>query len=120
MTRDYSEYKERLLAEQARLEEEMSGIAGRSTVNPADWEVSKPELDILPSDKNEVADQIEELVDNRAVLNELEAEHTAVLAALERIENGEYGVCETDGKEIPTARLDAYPAARTCVEHVMS
>ena len=82
MTRDYSQYKERLLAEQARLEQEMSGIARQDPKNPADWEVSSPTLDTLSSDKNELADRIEEMVDNRAVLNELEAEHTEVVAAL--------------------------------------
>ena len=117
MTRDYSRFKERLLTEKARLEEEMSGIARQDPANPADWIETENKMDILRSDKSEVADHIEELVDNRAVLNELEAEHTEVLAALERIEDGTYGTCEVSGEEIPTARLDAYPAARTCIEH---
>lgn len=117
---DYTVYKTRLLAEQERLEREMSGIGRQNQANPADWVEKEDTMDILRSDKNEVADHIEELVDNRAVLNELEAEHTEVLAALERIEAGTYGTCETGGEEIPLERLDAYPAARACINHAVN
>ncbi len=120
MIRDYSIYKTKLIAEQARLEHEMSGVAERNPANPADWVEKEDTMDTLRSDRNEVADHIEELVDNRAVLNELEAEHTEVVAALERIEAGKYGVCETGDEDIPAERLDAYPAARTCIEHAVN
>jgi len=35
--------------------------------------------------------------------------------ALERIENGSYGLCQTCGKPIPKGRLTAKPHARFCV-----
>jgi RNA polymerase-binding protein DksA len=37
--------------------------------------------------------------------------------ALERIEQGIYGICEGTGKQIPKARLEAQPWARYCVEY---
>ncbi len=37
--------------------------------------------------------------------------------ALQRIQNGTYGVCEGSGKPIPKKRLEAFPAARYCVEY---
>ncbi|MHC4187416.1 MAG: TraR/DksA family transcriptional regulator [Planctomycetota bacterium] len=37
--------------------------------------------------------------------------------ALERIEDGVYGICEGTGKQIPKARLKAQPWARYCVEY---
>ncbi|MHC4842338.1 MAG: TraR/DksA family transcriptional regulator [Planctomycetota bacterium] len=37
--------------------------------------------------------------------------------ALERIEDGTYGICEGTGKQIPKARLKAQPWARYCVEY---
>ena len=37
--------------------------------------------------------------------------------ALERIEDGIYGICEGTGKPIPKARLKAQPWARYCVEY---
>jgi RNA polymerase-binding transcription factor DksA len=37
-------------------------------------------------------------------------------AALGRLDDGSYGRCESCGREIPEARLDAMPFARYCVE----
>lgn len=36
--------------------------------------------------------------------------------ALQRIESGEYGLCESCGAEIPEARLEALPHARHCIK----
>jgi DnaK suppressor protein len=36
--------------------------------------------------------------------------------ALERIENGTYGICETCGEEISEARLEARPVTTECIE----
>ena len=36
--------------------------------------------------------------------------------ALNRIEEGHYGICEISGKKIPTVRLEALPYARYTVE----
>ena len=38
-----------------------------------------------------------------------------VEAALERVEDGTYGVCEQCGGPIGEARLEALPATRTCI-----
>ncbi len=35
--------------------------------------------------------------------------------ALERIENGTFGICDMCGKPIPKGRLEAMPHARSCV-----
>ncbi len=37
--------------------------------------------------------------------------------ALQRIKRGTYGICEGSGKPIPKKRLEAFPAARFCVEY---
>ncbi|MBI5766473.1 MAG: DUF2934 domain-containing protein [Verrucomicrobia bacterium] len=44
-----------------------------------------------------------------------ETELAEIDAALERIANGTYGVCEVTGQLIPEARLRAVPWARRCV-----
>lgn len=54
---------------------------------------------------------------NVAVMGRLIIELREVEAALERIATGGYGLCEDCGIDIPYARLQAYPAARRCVEH---
>jgi RNA polymerase-binding transcription factor DksA len=40
---------------------------------------------------------------------------TEVEAAIDRLAAGAYGVCEQCGQPIATARLEARPAARTCI-----
>jgi DnaK suppressor protein len=37
--------------------------------------------------------------------------------ALDRIENGAYGICEGTDRPIPRARLEAMPWARYCIEY---
>ena len=37
--------------------------------------------------------------------------------ALQRVEEGVYGICEGTGQPIPKARLEAQPWARYCVEY---
>jgi RNA polymerase-binding protein DksA len=37
--------------------------------------------------------------------------------ALDRIEDGTYGICDGSGKPIPKARLEAIPWAKYCVEY---
>ena len=48
--------------------------------------------------------------DARHQIGELEA-------ALARVEDATYGVCEVCGTQIPPARLEARPSARTCITH---
>ena len=43
------------------------------------------------------------------------AGRTLLEHALDRLESGEYGVCESCGQDIPTARLDVLPYATFCV-----
>jgi DnaK suppressor protein len=40
-----------------------------------------------------------------------------VEAALARVDDGTYGVCEVCGRPIPEERLEVRPTARTCVTH---
>ncbi|MFC1738017.1 TraR/DksA family transcriptional regulator [Planctomycetota bacterium] len=52
-----------------------------------------------------------ELMDSeRKLLDEIHA-------ALERIQDGAYGICEGTGKPIPKPRLEAQPWARYCIEY---
>ena len=63
----------------------------------------------------EQANDLEELATNEGleVQNIHEAEQ--ILAALARIEKGEYGVCSVCGGEIAPARLAALPTATRCI-----
>lgn len=119
MTRniDTSHYKTLLEAELAKLEGELQTLGRRNPSNPADWE-PVPEETEETADPNERADKFEEFEDRAAILNQLEIQFNEVKDALERIEKGTYGICEVSGEEIEEARLNANPAARTCIAHV--
>ena len=70
-----------------------------------------------PGDLNEAADVIEEFETNSAILKDLEIRFNDVKDALDRLEEGTYGICEIDSKPIPEERLMANSAANTCIEH---
>ena len=50
-----------------------------------------------------------------ALVGTLREALSEVETALERIESGTYGKCESCGEDIPEARLEAKPAARFCM-----
>jgi DnaK suppressor protein len=58
------------------------------------------------------------LVDtNISIVSRYIGELREVEAALERMNTGDYGLCEECGSEIPFERLKAYPTARRDIEH---
>ena len=66
----------------------------------------------------DLADQAADAYDRELASSLSETERTrlsAVEKALERVEKGSYGVCETCEKVIPLPRLKALPFARLCV-----
>lgn len=52
-----------------------------------------------------------------AVTDQARASLQEVEAALARVGDGTYGVCEVCGRPVSAARLQARPTARTCVDH---
>ncbi|HEY2702446.1 MAG TPA: TraR/DksA C4-type zinc finger protein [Candidatus Dormibacteraeota bacterium] len=65
------------------------------------------------------ADEATELFEEERDLGvEHDVDHliAEVDAALQRVDEGRYGICEACGKPIPDERLEAVPAARYCVE----
>jgi len=66
----------------------------------------------------DLADQASDSYD-KDIANSLSETERARLAAvekaLERVEEGYYGLCETCGKPIPLARLKVLPFAKLCV-----
>lgn len=64
------------------------------------------------------ADQVEEIGNALAVKEVLEKKLDKINSALERIKKGEYGICETCGKEIELKRLRVEPAATLCTKCV--
>ncbi|HBB56719.1 TPA: hypothetical protein DEW47_03385 [Patescibacteria group bacterium] len=109
-------FKDKLEEEKKILEDELSGVGRKNPSIPGDWEVAGEALGEVP-DVADLAKNFEELDNKVAIQDSLEERLMQVSAALERIESDNYGVCKVDGKPIDEKRLEANPAAATCVEH---
>ncbi len=112
-----NELKVKLLEEKARLEGELSLVGFKNPEIAGDWQPKAPDLNEPTADVNDVASSIEAFEENAAVEVELEARLLEVAVALTRMEVGSYGVCRICGAPIEDARLNANPAAPTCIAH---
>ena len=117
---DTSHFKQKLEEELALLTKELEGVGRINPSNLADWEAKPADFNVLESDANERADKVEEYEANSAVLKELEIRHNNVKRALQKIVDGSgtYGICEISNEPIEPERLEANPAARTCMKHM--
>ncbi len=108
-------FKKNLKEDKQRLETEMGSVGRRNQAVPNDWEPSPSEIG-MESDSADQADVLIDRESSAAILADLEARYDTILEALHRIEKNIYGVCEVCGKEIEEARLEADPAATTCIK----
>jgi RNA polymerase-binding transcription factor DksA len=113
---DLEELRARLEHEKEELEEELASH-GRVLDDTGDWVGASTGFEWQEADPNDVADQIEELATNVPLVEELEERHRDIVDALEKMDEGVYGICEVSSEPIPLERLKANPAARTLVEH---
>lgn len=111
-------FKALLEEEKLTLLEELQTVGVENPNQAEDFEPVPPVMDISEADRNEVADKIEEFGNNQAVTRDLERRLLEVKQALERIENGTYGICEISKEPIELDRLEANPAATTCKNHL--
>jgi RNA polymerase-binding protein DksA len=115
------ELRAALDAEQDSLRDELA-MYGKKDSMTGEWEGSSADEtngNGEEADPIDAADQIEELVVNIPLVAELQQRAHEVDAALARMDEGTYGICEVGGEEIPLDRLMANPAARTCIEHAV-
>ena len=105
-----------------RLEEERIRLAGLREGFEADGLTSESEeesLGELSSQDQHQADVGTETFEREkdlSILEQVESELDDVEHALQRLEEGTYGICEACGKPIEEERLRAMPAARFCLE----
>lgn len=115
--KDLAYFKQKLTEEKKLLKKELESVGRINPDNPADWEAKPSNTEFLAADPNEVADNIDDYEQNTAILKQLEIRWNNVNGALEKIDNGKYGICEISGEPIERERLEANPAARTCLSH---
>jgi RNA polymerase-binding transcription factor DksA len=109
-------------AARARLESERARVGGLIEDlrgEGLDENLAEQSGDVAGFDANQ-EDQGAEMVDREkdlAILEGLEADLAEIEAALQRLDEGTYGVDEVTGEPIDAERLDALPTARTNVPH---
>lgn len=114
---DTSYFKELLVNEKDLLEKELASLGRKNPDRKGDWEATE-ENSGDPAEEGEVAENLSDFDDNRNKLDQLEPRLTEVVAAIERIENGTFGICEACEAKIEEDRLEANPAATTCKAHM--
>jgi RNA polymerase-binding protein DksA len=109
---DIDHFRSLLLEERARLEGELEGLRSRST----DVEGSLP--DEGESGDEDTADLAAAMMDKEidlSVEDEVMDLLNAIDHALEKMEEGTYGICDISGEAIPKSRLELIPWASLTV-----
>ena len=105
--------KTKLQEQKSEVEAELSNIA-RFDEASGSYVALQPELNAGSSEEiDESGMESETAQTNMAVIRDLETTLNDTLAALSKLESGDYGRCEATGEWIDEDRLSAYPAART-------
>ena len=103
--------KERERLEGLVREREVEGIGTESETE------NLSELSSLDQHQGDLGTETFEREKDFSLLEQLEAEIEALDAALRKVDEGIYGICEICGREIEAERLEAMPWTRTCIEH---
>jgi len=110
---DSDEARERLQAEQTRVEGLLNGLKAELGTSENDDVSELANYDQHPADTGSETFEREK---DLSILDQLERELAELHAALERVDAGTYGVDEETGEPIDPARLDAFPTARTNID----
>jgi RNA polymerase-binding transcription factor DksA len=109
---DTDEARDRIQAEQARVEHLISSLKGELGAENDSDDAELSDYDQHPAD---TATDTFERERDLGLLDDLEAEFRELEDALARIDAGTYGIDEVTGEPIDPARLEVMPAARTNV-----
>jgi DnaK suppressor protein len=106
MALDIEKYRKRLIEERDRLNQEISPVSELAEPVSDQSEITAADAPLM----GEIKDVQFEIADMKT--HRLQQ----VLAALQSIDDGTYGTCIRCGKPIDPHRLDADPAAMTCMD----
>lgn len=113
----FQTYQTALVTERDELVAELTTIARQNT-ETGDWVAVPPTESSESADSNTQADIAEEWNERRALLAQLEMRFHHIELALQKINDGTYGVCEICHDAITPERLRVNPASRTCQLHM--
>ncbi|MFH0853789.1 MAG: TraR/DksA C4-type zinc finger protein [bacterium] len=106
--------KEKLLEEKKNLEQELKT---ESTTTPLEADGLTAKFPDYGDKEEENASEVADYSTTVTLEKQIEKSLLAVNEALEKIENGEYGNCQTCNEEIEQNRLLANPTAKQCLKH---
>jgi RNA polymerase-binding transcription factor DksA len=109
---DSEDARRRLLADQERV----TGLVNELRTELGGGGADSSELSDYDQHPADSATETFERERDLGLLEDLETELSDIQDALERIDNGTYGVDEVTGEPIDPARLEAVPTARTNVD----
>jgi len=101
-----SQFKERLLDMRSEYARRLHAL--EKDLHHTEQEVEK--------DFAEQATQMENQQVLEALDDEAKLQLNLINSALQRIEEGRYGICVSCGEQIATSRLDAVPYAKHCID----
>jgi DnaK suppressor protein len=110
-----AQFKKQLMDEKARLETERQQYAGPDRDDTEEGEAGE----LSEVDSNDPADEATNLYDrdrDQAAIENFDRMLAKVNRALQKIDEGTYGLSDIDGTPIPEARLEALPYANITVE----
>ena len=107
------ELKGKLEESKNSIQKELEIFAEKDPNLKHNWDAKFPGRE--DADKDESADDAQEYDNMLSLEHTLELKLKDVNMALEKIENGTYGICENCGKKITEERLLACPEAKTCL-----
>jgi DnaK suppressor protein len=114
---EHHAYAARLTEMLDAVTQELKTVGVHNPENPSDWTAKTEADETDDADDNLTADHIEDWNERTALVAELETRYNSITGALEKIKNGSFGTCEICNAPIEEARLDANPAAPTCIAH---
>jgi len=110
-----SELKKKLEEEQALLKKDLLKFADKDKKIPDDYDTRFPNFGDRSSSPDENANETEAYEKLLAIEYALELRLKDVNSSLKKIKENNYGNCEICKKEIELKRLNANPAAKTCL-----
>ena len=106
----------RLLEERERLSATTGELASDLDLDESE-QSSLGELSTVDQHPADIATETFEREKDTALLTTMRAREGEIDAALQRLDAGTFGKCESCGGDIGDERLDAFPMARFCIEH---
>lgn len=107
--------EKRLKEQKIKAETELASFAQKDERMKGDYDTRFPDFG-TPQSPDEAAMEVSTYASTLPVEYALELRLVDINRALDKIEKGEYGLCEKCGRPIDQKRLEAMPEARTCVD----